>query len=548
MNFTNNKIFEQKKSLIFSLLILNCLYFLIFSANYEDYESIFSTYIQGIYTNPFIKEWNSEIHFILISIYAFFNKYLPNIQLYGFILIFYSLFTNVFCGVQLFKLINKSNNLSKNNLLFFFILYSILIIDNIINLSTTRIAFLLIAGIIGHIELLRIENKKLDKTTWIYISLLVLFASILRSECVIIFSFIYMIFLTLNRRYFILAFVPIIIGLLIFIAINIILTFYVSEARYVLYHKELDIIFRGKLTSQSQYFNINLETEAIKHLFIDKELFQLKTYNLLFKEPTTSNSHNLFNGLNLSTYKNTLVNSINDYKRSFVFIIFSVGILFYVAITELKNNIRIHLLNLFTLIFPLILCYYTSTPSRFLVPYYSVIGIANVIIYVNNRNSRKFITYCSIILLFVIINGFYEIKNYNTINSNFENYTSAIQNLQKKESNNNPVIICNIDLNKFFPVKPIELNKIKNVLFLNFFLSNSYDCYIDKWNSVCNCNPLSIEEKVDYIVDNENLFIVDDATFQFMQKYFQIKYHKKLVQFNVSKFDDELNVCNLKYH
>ena len=75
----------------------------------------------------------------------------------------------------------------------------------------------------------------------------------------------------------------------------------------------------------------------------------------------------------------------------------------------------------------------------------------------------------------------------------------------------------------------------------------SYDCYIDKWNEACNCDALSLKDKVDYIIAKEAIFIIDDPTLEFMIKYFKTKYNKNLIATKMAAFDEELNIYKLNY-
>jgi len=65
--------FYKKPLLIVS--ILNLIFSVVFTTHFEEYEGIFSSFVQGIYTTPSIKEWNVDVHLFLCVYKSVFSNH-----------------------------------------------------------------------------------------------------------------------------------------------------------------------------------------------------------------------------------------------------------------------------------------------------------------------------------------------------------------------------------------------------------------------------------------------------------------------------------------
>lgn len=525
---------------IIIMAIINLLIYCCYGTFFEEYEGILSSLVHGTYTNSAVKLWNIDAHFLLFWIYAHINNIFPNIQIYGITLLLYNLITLFTFGLLLYNIIQF--HIKNNKITLFIFLYTLISFDYVVNLGSTRIAFLSAISVLGYIELKKIKDLKIRQFEWIILMCIILYSCLIKSEIVLLTIIIYISLLILHRRFYLKVL------LLFFTALAVLVFYYLAtiytmtEARQVFYFKEFDFFDKNNINYGHLSMLQNLEVEAFRHYQLtDKVHFSLSFYNEISKKNTSP----------LVSLFEIFQNSVTSYRNSLIYILFAFfSGMFLIYKPPTKRLIwLIHIT--YTQFFPIILSLVVIVPERVLIPYYSIIGIVNVLIIFDtiSISANKFILLiCGCSLLFICRREI-DIKNINAaIFEKEDNSVRKIDELIKKYHLKEPIIINNMDYRgRYFPIKPLNKLDRKNVLFLNLWFFNSYDCYISKWNSVCNCNALSIEEKVDYIVNNENLFIIDDATFQFMQKYFQIKYHKKLVQVNVSKFDDELNVCKLSY-
>ena len=536
--------FYKKPLLIVS--ILNLIFSVVFTTHFEEYEGIFSSFVQGIYTTPSIKEWNVDVHFFLYGFYAYINQYFPTIQVYGIILLIYNFVSLTFIGFILYRILRI--NLNNESLWVFIMLYSILSIDNIVNLSTNRIAFVLLAATFGFIESSINQHKKISKIKTIFILCVMLFVSLLRFDFAILASLIYLLLAILHRRFNRFIFISFFVSISITLLYNFIMMNYMSEARQIYYYKELDFVMRNNY-DYKQFTNLQtLEVNAFYHAIFDKVHMTWDFYNSISLRGKDKGFFSLFYGLNTYAFINTFKKSVVEYEAAWYFILFSItSALFLIKKQTGKRLFWItHLI--ITILFPTLVCFYVVTPLRFLVPYYSILGVFYLCIYLYYFKLDNYVSILSALALIVI--AFYAFaakKNYHQKDEVIINSIKKIEALNVTQNYKLPIIINNFDPTKFFPENPYLQIKKQNVLFLNLYYFMSYDCYIDKWNEACNCDALSLKDKVDYIIAKEALFIIDNSTLEFMINYFKMKYNKNLIANKIEAFDKELNIYKLNY-
>lgn len=545
MKLNLNKEYSQVKiALIISLI--NLITLSCFGTYFEGYESIFSSFIQGIYTNQSYLDWNTNIHFLLFPVYTYLSTLFPDIQTYGMILTIYNFTTLTAMGLVLFKIMY--HNLKIINTPLILSIYLILSVDNIINLSTTRIVFMATATILCYIESCHHLLSRISIYKWFVLCGLLSFLCLLRTEAVLLFSVAYIIINTIFKQIRKTTFLPLLISLLYFLIFNLAINIYSSEAKQLYFYKEKDIIDRCNIDIKNMSNNNLMEITAFKKYgIIDKDLFRWDFNNSI---SITKNKKkgivNLVDGIKPHLFINTIKNSESDLWLSSSYIVFyliSSVIVIFLYIDKYK--IYITYASIMGL-FPMIACLNTITPVRFLVPYYSILGCINLALCLKKTHRTRnimVIFVCIFLLLLKNINN--ELKAYKTSVIYYEETSSKLQNLAKKYKIEKPIIVNNIDINKFFNAKPFcKLNK-RNVLFLNFYYFNSYDTYLSSWKKKCSCNPLSLKEKTDYIISNNNLFIIEKKSMSFLREYIDTKYKTKLEFKNIHDFDDDLVVCNI---
>ena len=526
--------------------------FLIFLGSYlESYEGAFSSFLHGTYTKPCSSYLDINNHFLVMWIYEYISTFFPNVQVYGVIMFAYNWISISILGVVLYRILNV--NIKNNNTIVFILLYFILCVDNFVNLSSTRIAFTGIVSIFGYIESCRFEEKEISFSQWIIVFFLVLFFCLMRAEAIILFSVIYLTILFIYKRFYKAALLPLLLSCIVFLAFNIIISAYSSEAKKVFIFKEKEIVDRNNFNYETLPESTKLDLLAfIQYGITDKEHFTLDFYNKIADSNLVSSNktvvRSFIDGFQKKAYFSTLRHSIQESYSSWCFIL--CFILSGILLLRLRvDNHKKHLLFfIFILFFPFVICINTIVPLRFLVPYFSVTACINILIYLKISRKNNYVLFISAFcLLFILYYTVQAKRNYLKIDATFKNTSTKLELLAKQSKSENPIIINIIDYEKYFPVKPLDKMNRQQALFLNFFYHGAYDFYINGWKDVCGCNSFSLKEKVDYIVSTGNLFLIDDYSFEFLQKYLQQKYHLTLIRNEIGNFDADLKICTLKY-
>jgi hypothetical protein len=540
-------LFYTKPFLIIGFI--NVLIYILFGTFFESYESIYNSFVNGTYTLPCITEWDTDVHFLVFSMYAKINSFFPGIQVYGIVLFSYNIIALTSLGLIIYRILYV--NLNSKNLLLFTVLYCIVCIDNIINLSTVRIVFIGFASIIAYVESCRYEHKPISAICQFIFYIIILFLCLLRVEVIVLSSLFYVAILFIYNQFYKAAILPLLISSIMFITYNIIILNFSSEAKKVYYYKEIDFIFRDNYNLSKLSKDDSADVSVFYKNISNKDHFSMQFYNRIEKTEKQNGIENIFNGLNINAFINTFNKSKDEFRNSWIFIAYATVCCFFLFPNKPKYRYYWLLRSLLLLVLlPILPCFYIHIPARFLVPYYSVIGILNIFQYIRQRKQKSMVYYFHfIIITAIIISDLKYRENYLKISDNFNTFVTSINKIHTTdiEKNGLPVIVCSFDVNKNFSVNPLTGTSIQNTLIMNLYYYNSYDCYQTAWRNICNCNPLSVKEKLDYIVSNENNFIVSDATFKDLKNYVQYKYQLNLVQTNIRNFDRDLKTCNLKY-
>ncbi len=527
--------------------LINLLFFILFNSYFEEYETYISSAIEGIYTKPAVLGWDSDTHFLLIYIYSWLAKMTNDYNIYGIILFFNNWCSLTFLGCILYRILRI--NISNSKLFIFILLYSIVCVDNMLNLNSVRIAFVYTAAVLGYMESMRFENKFISKKKWFCLSMIVIYAGLIRFESVLMFSIIYVIILLIHKRFYKLALVPVFISGSIYLGYNLTVANFSSEEKKVFIYKEREIFDRYNIDYNKLSALQKLDVDAIMNYCItDKEHFTLSFYDSISRNHPKNGYLNVFNGFNYDSLGNTwMITKNNFYAARFFFIFFWISGLF-ILFKKLPNRKRYFLIYLFLALLPLLLCFYTVVPLRFLIPFLSLSGCLNVFIFIKYTEKIKTILwFCLIILSFIFSDIYKAKKQYEDKSKKYNDFSNKLLLLDKNQHSLNPIVINSIFPVNYFPVKPLEKLTKQHAVFLNSYLLSADDYQIQTWKELCHCNTFSLKERVDYIVANQNLFLIDDKAFDFMKVYFEKKYHLHLQKTVLKDFDRDLKVCRLSY-
>lgn len=528
------------------IILLNILFFLVYGSYFESYEGTFSTFVHGTYTSPCTSDWNVDVHFLLFAFYAYINQFFPDIQIYGILLFTYNWLALIFIGLVIYRILFI--NLNCRNYFTFILVFSILSIDNLINLSSDRISFILSAAIFGYIESNRLNNERIIPIQWLVISATITLASFIRVEVVLILSGLYFLILLIHMRLYKIILLPIVISGIVFISYNILMNTSSNEARQAYYYKEIDFFTRKNI----DYKNLNTiqlnNVNALFNCIMDKEHFTLKFYDSISKVKKNSAIKSIFGSYNKNDFIYTLHESIPEFKQSWCYILFFIVSQLFLLYHVYNRNSK-WLIYLFGInVFPFLILFHIHTVARFLIPYYTIAGCINIFYVLKYKKHNTLMNVVYITILTCIIFKTFEIKNkYKILEKISELSIHKLESISITNKEKKPLIISNYNSDKFSPVSPLKKMHRQNVLVLNFYYFNAYDCYQKKWRKYCNCNPLSLEEKINYIVSSKSVFITDDLTFINLQEYYKMKYHKVLNKKIIMNFDKNQKIVELYF-
>ncbi len=212
-----------------------------------------------------------------------------------------------------------------------------------------------------------------------------------------------------------------------------------------------------------------------------------------------------------------------------------------------KKRYLFYAVSMFSISFAI--CTYTIVPLRFLIPYLSILICMNIFVYIKHYKSNNTILSIPFVLLLIIIyQATLSKSNYQHRSKDYDQITSKLHNLSANKSIKKPIVINNLYPIRFFPNNPFTKIKKQDAMFLNFNLFGGWEINKDKWQAECHCNALSLKEKIIYIIGNQNLFLVDEESFKFIQVYLSEKYQLEIKKTTIGKFDSSLIICKLDYN
>ena len=530
------------------ITLINIILLSVLGAYLEDYETYFASFLHGTFTKPWGSKTDCSGHIFLLHVYKHIAFLFPNHNVYGIILFIYNWIILTLVGLVLYRILRI--NLSNSSQLLFVLIYGILSVDSFLNIHHTRQTFFLMAAIMGFIESCRFEEKKIGITSWFLIIVVIIFATLIRFESVWLFSLIYIIALLIQKQFTKTALLPLFIsGLVLMLYYNILVP-KMSEAKQIYIYKEREIYDRNNI----DYSNLNnaqlLNVKAVKQFGItDKEHYTLAFYNSISKYNANNKILSLTDGIRPYSIFASFKHSRYTFFAGQGYLIFFILSTLLIILNNFPNKKRYIFYAVLMFIIPFALCSYTIVPLRFLVPYLSVLICINILVYIKcYKTNNIIISFAFLFLLIIFYQAIVSKSKHQYLSKEYDQITSKLHNLSVNKNIKKPIIINNLYPIRFFPRNPFTKIKKENALFLNLGLFGGWEINKDKWAEECHCNALSLKDKIIYIIENQNLFLVDEEAFKFIQAYVSEKYQLEIKKTNISKFDTNLYICKLDYN
>lgn len=500
----------KKKYLSFLIPLLLCfLLFGILGSFYSDYDTLIYLIGYGIYTDYPFHDFIIDTYFLIGPYVAFINSRFPELQF----LDIFSLTMNIAAITVLGSIVFKKLIVRQYQPLFYFTYFLIFIIlfsDHILNLNTTRIVFLGMAGVLMLDYFVRSRSWR---HYFAFCSSIILL-SLLRLDAALLSAVIYTLFiLTLGtfRSYRI---IPLIITLFVFALFHFLVVNFTSEAKQMFYYSELDMFDRNNIA----YSRLS-EQDALVISLLRYQIFDTYHFSREFVNKVIDYNINPFlNGILPRNFISTFKESLSDYRNVMPLLITAVLLsIIYLgtSCTRLKHKLFVG----FYLFLPLLINLYIITPTRFLAPYYTLVILITLI----NIKGEILENYKFIILLIVtfglslrslmLLHLFY--TQHVSQSTLFQNKLDALEAVHQGQ----PIILERFAPENDFP-NPLDKMKRRNMAFLNMFYLASFECYQSRWKRLCQCNPLSLREKMSYIANQQVPFVSVDFILPVYEKYF----------------------------
>ena len=524
---------------IFSIsFAVSSITYLLFGTYFEAYEGLLSSFVHGTYTEYALNEYVFDVHFLMLPIYAKINQIIPDYQFYGWYLFILNIVAHSFLLLYLAKIYLVKEGLNTYTVLILLPISFIISFDNVINLNTTRIVFVLSACIFIHI-ISKVRSQKLVPLDYIKVILFLIFINLLRIDAALLASIIFLVItLIITKKIHVLYLVPLLIGILSFATYNFALKFSGNEAKKVFYYQELDLIDRNHI----DYDNLSkinlLDVEALtQYCIADKNFFSLEDNEKIIGRGKTNIIDSYFN---INGFINTLYLSRLEYYSALHIIIMATIVVF--LFIYYSKDWRSIALGIIFLLLPIFLCLVIVVPARFLYPYYSILSAVILLKYLKLKMTNKAFLLLLYFFVFICILGAIAKNNFNLkIEKEFSENIKSLEEIQS--SNYDEIIIIeNLIPNNFIPVSPLKKLKRYNVLFLNLYWFSSFECFQDKWENICSCDPLSITEKLNFIAEKKYPIIIPKERVNFYKRYLSVKYNLNPSFKHAAQFSQNLDV------
>lgn len=492
------------------ILILSIFYLtiaIIAGCYYESYEAIFASLSKGIYTSAPILDLNMDFQIGLLPFYSLIDQHIQNIQFYGITLMVLGYISYINLGITILYTY-KNENTSIYEKTINTTLYLLISIPNIVYLSATRSIFILMFNLFLKDY---ITKFKITKTTYF----LIIFSIATRVDAVLLSS---IIFLTINYIYkksiSKIGLITLVLSLTTWVFYQILINNNTSEAKYCFYNYELEIFDKNNYNINKLNKDQIIKIKNIReNLIFDNYAFNIEFYKSIIK----NSENNTFNKI-----KNTALTTFNDSK--WLVYLWFILLLYQLILTWLKKD---NLKSIILCILPLPIITFAVIPPRFIYPFLLFLF---VISYHKSKRMGEKTILLSIFLILTSLDLFTFIANSKEQNKKFLNKQLFYKNI---ESNNNKIFYSeNFDFESDFPRSPFNKIEKRRIRFLNFYYFMSLEAYQKQIKMDCNCNPLSIESKINYIVNSKTPLIVEYNRFHLIDEIYKPLLQNKNINLN----------------
>lgn len=502
-------------------IVLNAMLFCVIGGYLEDYESLYASICRGLYTDYAINDYLQDFHTVLFSVYSFVNSKFPDYNVYGIWLYVLNILTLCYAGFILFKLFKKFP-------LFFFVAYLFLALDSILNISSNRIVIVLTSSVFVHLLL----NHRLH----FFIPFIVYsFCLLVKPEIVVLISFTLIVALWIENKLTKKQLILFAYGLFYFLLIQFLFKHFFSEARQTFLYYELDFFDKSNIDYGHLTATQLLQVDAFKKFnIVDKVHFT----NAFYK--SIEYKHFYFSWLNI---KQCLTSISWIVRQSYVYVLVNIIL---IALLIWKSNKRTVFCALFLCLSIYVVSFIIKIPDRYLETYYALTALFFAWILITQfKWQRLFLLVFSVACLLILTSFPAKMEQYKNTQTKVERFYTT---LYAQNAADSLFVINNVEyLGRYFPPDPFYKIKRQNCTFLNFWYFTTYQSYISRWEKLCRCNPLSLQEKVDFIISNHIPFMTKMKDFLVLKQYLYKMYKMKIRIENFTKVDKDLYQLHLKY-
>lgn len=539
MDFYKKNILIQTAVL---LAVVNILFLVLGFAFYEDYESILASITYGNFGHLGFKDWYLDVHLLLLPLYAEINSLIPFTNVFGMVNILLNFSVLLFLAHTMIRV----GKLLKIKNLQFFVPFLILIIgvENLIHLNSTRPTVIFTITLILSIIIDKKENKPNSYASWFCLIILCFIFCLIRQDAVLLTS-IFLLIISAQLKIFDPKILFIVLfSILSFTAYNFIINQSDNEAFKVFYYKEFDLMERANFNRDKLSDLEQLELYAIREFhIIDNNNLTMEFVNNI-TEQNKDGYKNLFNGIGIQQYINTLKNSVDYFiklKYHILFLLF-IGLL---QITRISSHkIRDSLILFSIVILPITACLYVVTPERFLNPYYTLFIFAYLFLNLSTIKNTK-VVYSSLLLFFTItsINHTLTIVEYNSFAKRNKRNLEKIKTLETKH--NADLVIDFMYLDHFIPIQVFQNKPDIESSFLNMGFFNSFYFFKDIWEQNCQGEADNLNKKFKCMSNNGISFASNENRMDFYKLLLQEKYKSNISFQKIDSINDRVNIYSI---
>lgn len=472
-------------------------------------------------------------------LYSIYSKLFFEIQIHSYVTYAIALLSiiEIFLMSRRMDGIYSTSSIYNRELLSIFIL--VLLIPNLLALSTTRNAILVFTVF---------AIKYYRNSGFTYKNLLIFIAALLlRLDAIVLLSFFLAVGLCIkNWKVKLNYLAPYIISVLTFVLFNFYLKIFASESYQTFYFFELEVFDKINFSLDQ----ISKDDALQLYYFVFSGIINDQVFTLdFYKRVVDVNYNHVINSLfNIRLFLNTFISSIEEILLAKSIILFSfAGLVF----TLVKKGPALKTKATFTILFfiPIIACFYIMLPNRFLSPYYSIISIIYVFCLAKHYQPRPISLFTFIFIAAlcsynnVLLNNKIVVYNHKI----YENTISKVKLINKKHPER-LLFTGNIIGGKymFIPFKASSKTFKTNIHFINYFHFSTLDSYKNEWDKICNCNPYSFKEKIEFIFHTNSLILLDKKMSETYREYYKKLYHQDLIFIEADSVIKELYTIQIQ--